>query len=46
MTGKACAPLVVLGLVLGVLLFGHLIVLLDIERSRRGRRRRRRRWGA
>ncbi len=41
MTGEACEALVVLGIVLGILLFGHLMVLLDIERSRRGRRRRR-----
>lgn len=42
MSGEACAELLAVGLVLGFLLFGHLMVLLDIERSRRGRRRRRR----
>lgn len=38
----ACEGLLLMGLVLGVLLFGHLMVLLDIERSRRRRGRRRR----
>ena len=41
MTGEACEQLLALGLVLGFLLFGHLMVLLDIERSRRRGRRRR-----
>ncbi len=42
MTWEACEALVALGVVLGILLFGHLMVLLDIERSRRSRRGRRR----
>lgn len=38
---EACEQLLAMGLVFGVLLFGHLVVLLDIEqpRGRRGRRR-------
>lgn len=42
MNGEPCELLLALGLVLGFLLFGHLMVLLDIERSRRGDRGRRR----
>lgn len=42
MTGEACEALLVLGIVLGILLFGNLVVVLDIERTSRGRRRRRR----
>ncbi|MCY3846449.1 MAG: hypothetical protein OXH69_23235 [Acidobacteria bacterium] len=41
MTGEACEQLVAIGLVFGVLLAGHLVVLMDIERARLGRRR----WG-
>lgn len=40
MSEDVCEQLLALGLVLGILLFGHLVVLLDIERSRRCRRRR------
>ena len=42
MTGETCDQLLALGLVVGFVLFGHLVVLLDIERSRRSGRRRRR----
>ena len=40
---ETCEALLLLGLVLGVVLFGHLVVLLDIERSRRRGSRRGRR---
>ena len=39
---EACEAVLAVGLVLGFLLFGHLVVLMDMDRARRGRRRRRR----
>ena len=42
-TGEgACEWLLLVGLVCGFLVFGHLMVLMDMERARRRRRGRRR----
>ena len=39
---EACEAVLAVGLVLGFLLLAHVVVLMDMERVRRGRRRRRR----
>ena len=39
---EACEAVLAFGLVLGFLLFAHVVVLMDMDRAQRGRRRRRR----
>ena len=41
MTGETCVAVLALSLVVGSLVLGHLVVLIDMERGRRRRRRRR-----
>ena len=41
MTDDTCAAVLALSLVVGLLVLGHLVVLMDIKRGHRRRRRRR-----